>query len=185
MKRLAITALTFLILVSMTQAQTTQETKTQKKETKKEAKSEKEALKNLDGNKVSTIAMNSFKTDFPNAKNTQWKRNGTFDEASFTNGGKQMTAFYDIEGKLVGTTQVAALTDLPANAQTEIKSKYKDYTVGPVVFFDDNEANPTDMVMYGVQFDDADTWLVELVKGSSKIVVQVEKNGSVGFFKQL
>ena len=41
------------------------------------------------------------------------------------------------------------------------------------------------MIMYGVQFDDADNYFVELSKGSSKIVVKVDMKGEVTFFKQL
>ena len=59
-----------------------------------------------------------------------------------------MTAFYDENGDLVGTTYPKKFTDLPANAQMEIKTKYKDYKIGPVVLYDDNEANDTDMIMF-------------------------------------
>ncbi len=62
---------------------------------------------------------------------------------------------------------------------------YKDYTIGPVVFYDDNEANSTDMILYGEQFEDADNYFVELSKGTKKIVVQVSPEGVVYFFKQL
>ena len=179
MKKIIIVSLVFLTAISLAQGQT------KKEETKKEQKAERTALKKLEGTNVSKFAKDNFRIDFGNAQNVQWKRNGTFDEAEFTMDGKKMTAFYDIEGKLVGTTSQAKWSDLPAKGQAEIKSTYKDYTVGPVIFFDDNEANETDMVMYGIQFDDADTYLVELVKGTKKIVVQVDKQGMVNFFKQL
>ena len=179
MKKLAFISLAFLLSMALVQAQT------KSTETKKEQKAERTALKKLEGSNVSEISKNNFKVDFGNLPNVQWKRNGTFDEAKFTKDGKEMTSFYDIEGKLVGTTSQAAVTDLPAMGQQELKSRYKDYTIGPVIFFDDNEANTTDMIMYGIQFDDAETYLVELVKGNNKIVVQVDKDGKVSFFKQL
>jgi hypothetical protein len=179
MKKLVIVSFVFLFVISLAQGQT------KKEETKKEQKTERIALKKLEGNNVSTMAKESFQSDFGNVQNVQWKRNGTFDEAMFTKDGKEMTAFYDIEGKLVGTTKKANWSDLPAKGQQEIKTLYKDYTAGPVIYFDDNEANTTDMVMYGTQFDDSDTYLVELVKGTKKIVVQVDKQGLVSFFKQL
>ena len=93
-----------------------------------------------------------------------------------------MTAFYDIGGKLVGTTKQANLGPIyPAKVQEEMKTTYKDYKAGPVIYFDDNEPNETDMVMYGIQFDDTDTYLVELIKGTKKIVVQVDKQGMIIF----
>jgi hypothetical protein len=179
MKKLTIVSLVFLFAFTIMQGQT------KKDETKKEQKTERTALKKLEGTNVNEMAKKSFQIDFGNVPNVQWKRNGTFDEAIFTRDGKEMTAFYDIEGKLVGTTKQLTWADLPAKGQQEIKNKYKEYTAGPVIFFDDNEANVTDMIMYGVQFDDADTYLVELIKGKNKIVVQVNKDGLVTFFKQL
>ena len=179
MKKLVIASLVFLFVISFAQGQT------KKEETKKEQKTERAALKKLEGNNVSKMAMDSFQSDFGNIQNVKWKRNGTFDEAIFTRDGKEMTAFYDIEGKLVGTTKQANWSDLPAKVQEEIKTTYKDYKAGPVIFFDDNEPNETDMVMYGIQFDDTDTYLVELIKGTKKIVVQVDKQGLISFFKQL
>jgi hypothetical protein len=41
------------------------------------------------------------------------------------------------------------------------------------------------MIMYGILFDDADVWFVELQQNTKRIVVQVDKRGSVSFFKQL
>lgn len=179
MKKLGIVSLVFLFAISLAQGQP------KKEETKKEQKAERTALKNLEGTNISKMAKDSFRSDFGNIQNVQWKRNGTFDEALFTKDGKETTAFYDIEGKQVGFTRRANWSDLSTKVQEEIKNTYKDYTVGPVIFFDDNEANETDMVMYGIQFDDTDTYLVELNKGTKKIVVQVDKQGMVSFFKQL
>jgi hypothetical protein len=185
MKRLAILSMTFLFVLSVLVGQAIKAENPQTKETKKEQKSEKKALKRLEGNKVSEIAKDNFKTDFGAIPDVQWKRAGTFDEAVFTKNGKQMKAYYDIEGMLVGTTEPVTFAEVPMKGQQEIKTKYKDYTVGPVIFFDDNEKNETDMILYGVQFDDEDNWLVELIKGTKKIVVKVDKTGLVTFFKEL
>lgn len=179
MKKSAIASIVFLFAIFLAHGQP------MKEETKKEQKKERIALKTLEGANVSESAKNSFNAGFGDQTNVHWKRTGTFDEAVFTMDGKEMTAFYDIEGRLVGTTKPASFSDLPANGQLDIKTKYKGYSIGPVIFFDDNEANPTDMVMYGTQFDDSDTYLVELAKGTNKIVVQVDKRGMVSFFRQL
>jgi hypothetical protein len=179
MKRIAIASLVFLFVFSLAQG------KTKSPEPKKEQKTELIPLKKLEGNKISEIAENNFKIDFGDLTNVQWKRNGTFDEALFTRDGKMTTAYYDIEGNLVGLTYNSTFAEVPAIGQKEIKTRYRDYKIGPVIFFDDNEVNPYDMILYGVQFDDADTYLVELTKGTDKIVVQVDKDGLVRFFKQL
>ena len=178
MKRLAILSMTFLMALSVVHGQT-------KETQKKEAKESRKELKKLEGTAVSTIAKNNFTTDFGNVPNVVWKRDGTYDEATFTKNGKQMKAFYDIDGKMVGTSEPSTFAAIPIKGQEQIKKEYKDYTVGPVLFYDDNEANTTDMILYGVQFDDADNYLVELTKGTKKIVVQVNKEGSVYFLTEL
>ena len=99
--------------------------------------------------------------------------------------GQLTTAFYDIAGKLVGSTRYVTFSDLPARSQKDIKEKYKDYTIGQVLFYDDNENNDTDMFLYGAQFGDADNYFVELSKGTNKIVLQVNAEGAVFFFKNL
>jgi hypothetical protein len=179
MKKIAIVSLVFLFAMSLAQGQT------KNTETKKEQKTERVALKKLEGTNVSEMAKNSFSRDFGNLSNVQWKRVGTYDEASFTKDGKEMKAFYDFDAKLVGTTQYKTFADVPAKGQEQIKKEYKDYTVGPVILYDDNEANPTDMILYGIQFEDADNYFVQMTKGTKKIVVQVNMKGVVLFFTEL
>jgi hypothetical protein len=173
MKKFAILSMTFLFAISFIQAQA------------QETKSERKALKNLEGNGVSEIAKTHFYTDFGSVQNAMWKRAGTYDEVTFTKGGKKMTSFYDYDANLVGTTEPKKFADLPANAQKEIKTKYKDYTIGAVIFYNDNEVNETDMIMYGTQFDDADNYFVEVSKANKTTILQVNMAGDVIFFMNL
>jgi hypothetical protein len=142
-------------------------------------------LKKLPAGNVSEISKNSFIVDFGNIPNVKWKRGETFDEATFKKNGKEMTAYFDIDGKLVGTTNKVTFAEVPANGREKIKTEYKDYKVGPVTFFADNKGNETDMILYGMQFEDADNYFVELTKGTRKIVVQVSPEGNVTFFEEL
>jgi len=186
MKKLAVLSLTFFFALSAVQGQTQKTGKEQAKETKKEAKKERVALRKLEGTMVSDKSKRAFDADFNGATNVQSKRVDAFDEFSFTTkDGQKMKAFYDYNNVLVGTTQVQTTADIPANGLQEIKEKYKDYVIGSVVYFDDNEANETDMIMWGMQFDDADNYFVELSKGTKKIVVKVSPEGTVSFFKEL
>ena len=186
MKKVVIFAMTVLFATAVfpTQAQVKQE-KIQIKDTKKELKTERKALRKLEGTKVSDLAKTQFKSDFGNATNVVWKRFDTFDQATFTKDRQKMTAYYDENAKLVGTTEPKKFTDLPANAQQEIKTKYKDYTVGAVIFYNDNEANETDMILYRTQFDDADTYFIELTKDNKTTVLQVDMAGVITFFKKI
>jgi hypothetical protein len=181
MKKLAVLSVTilFVAFVIQTQAQV------KEKESKNVNKIERKALKKLEKGNVSQQAKNKFYVDFGNLPDVQWTRSENFDEATFTKDGQKMTAFYDIDANLVGTTMHKTFSDLPVKGQNEIKAKYKAYTPGTIILFDDNEANDTDMLLYGIQFDDADNYFVELANGPEKIVVQVSPQGFVSFFKKL
>jgi len=181
MKRLAILSMTFLLAIAVVQIQAQEP----KKVARKEAKSERKALRKLERNEVNEVSKSSFFADFGNVPDVKWTKAEYLDEARFTKDGKDLTAFYDFDGKLVGTTQVKTFADLPPKGQKEIQTKYKDYSIGPVIFYDDNEYNESDMLLYGLQFEDEDNYFVELTKGNSKIVVRVDPRGIVYFFKQL
>jgi len=190
MKTLAILSVTFLLMISALQIQAlnskNEAEKTAINTTKKEARAEKrEELRKLNGAEVSTLSKSSFLSDFGNVPNAVWQRSEVFDEVTFTKDGKEETAFYDPDARLVGTTSVKTFDDLPYKGQLEIKKKYKDYTTGPVIFFNDNEANETNMLLYGIQFDDEDNYFAELQKGNNKIIVRVNTAGQVFLFKQL
>jgi hypothetical protein len=186
MKKLVIISFTFLCAVTIVLGQAQSQDKEKTKDSRKGTKAERIPLKKLEGTTVSRVAMDVFKSEFKDAKNVEWKRVDTFDKVSFmSKDGQKMSAFYDIDGNLVGTTQFKTFAELPEKGQKEIRKMYKDYSIGQVVFYDDNEANPTDMILYGVQFEDADNYFVELSKGTSKIVLQVSPTGDVIFFNQL
>jgi hypothetical protein len=185
MKKLAVIAVTILFTSLATESFAQQKQNVAIKETKKELKEERKALRKLDGTVVSPAAKSNFNKDFPRASNAQWRRIDSYDEVAFTIDNKKYKSFYDYDANLVGTTSQKTFAELPARGQKEINEKYKDYKVGPILFFDDNEANATDMILYGTQFDDTDSYFVELTKGPEKIVVQMTSAGFVNFFKKL
>ena len=125
-----------------------------------------------------------FMMDFPKATNVTWKRS-SFEEASFTWNGKEMKAFYDLDDNLIGTTSPANYSDIPANAQKEIEKYYMGYTPTSVILFDDNEFNDTDMILYGNSFEDEDNYFVEMTNNNKTIVLQVNMEGLVSFFKDI
>jgi hypothetical protein len=126
----------------------------------------------------------NFEIQFPDAANVTWKRNG-FEEASFTRNGKEMKAFYDYNHELIGTTTPVNYLDMPAIARKFIEKHYRDYTTQSVILFDDNEYNPSDMVLYGNTFADADNYFIELSNNNKTIVLEVNMEGLVTFFKDL
>jgi hypothetical protein len=185
MKRLTILSMTFLLTMGVLQLYTQKTEKETNTETKQESKTERKELWKLERGQVSDLSKYQFKLDFNKVSNVKWNRLDNFDEATFTKNGQRLTAFYDGEAKLVGTTSVKSFADLPLKGEKQIKARYFNYSVGRVIFFDDNGKNDTDMVLWGVQFEDKDSYFVELSKGNNKIIVKVNIQGEVSFFKQL
>lgn len=196
MKKLVILSMIVLFVVTFNQLSAQQvvkkeiktEIKNEKTDVKKEKKAikaERIALRKLEGREVGEMSKNAFYADFGDLKNVIWERTPYFDEATFTKDGKTVKAYYDINSKFVGTSSFVTFADLPKNAQKEIKENYKDYSIGDIVFYDDNEANETDMVLYDIQFDDADNYFVTLSKKDKTIVLQVNPKGESFFFKEL
>jgi hypothetical protein len=185
MKKLVILSIAFLFSLSLVKGQTREAEKAQIKETKKELKNERIALKNLEGGVVSEKARNNFRADFPEATNATWKRVKTYDEVLFNKGTRVLTGYYDNDANLVGTTELKTYTDVPIKGRKEIAKQYPGYTPGQVLFYDDNEENETDMILYGIQFDDVDSYFVELSNGTKKLAVQVLMDGQVNFFTNL
>lgn len=142
-------------------------------------------LRKLEGKEASYQSTQQFKMDFGNATNVNWTRDGFFDKATFTQNGKTMEAYYNFDAQLVGTVTPSTFSALPANAQKDIQKHYKDYKVMKVIYYDDNEANSNDMLLYGAQFEDEDSYFVELSKNNKKIVLHVVPDGGVFYFTEI
>lgn len=149
------------------------------KKKKREARKE---LRKLEGTEVAYQSKQAFYEDFGNVASADWKRTRNFDEVTFSQNGQSVTAYYDASSKLVGTTSVKSFNDLPSQAQQIIDNRYAGYVKGPVVYFNDNEANETDMIFQGTQFEDADNYFIELSKDGKTIVLQITMDGEVMYF---
>lgn len=192
MKKLIIVSASLLMISAVATAQSTENLKSQIKDEKKleklvknERKEGKKELRKLEGKEVSYQTKEQFNRDFKDIKPSKWERGTHFDEAYFIKDGHQFVAYYDYDSQLVGTTTRKLFSDLPAKAQSYINKKYSGYSKGTVVLFDDNEANESDMSLYGKTFEDSDNYFVELKKGSETDIVQVRMDGLVSFFKQM
>ena len=153
----------------------------QEKSIHQEKKADRKELKELKGKDVSYEAKEQFYRDFGDTPAT-WRRETPYDIATFTKDGVLQSAYYDADAQLVGTTFQKNYADLPTKAKETIEKKYKGYAVDAVIYFDDNEYNDTDMILYGQQFADEDNYFVELVKGTKKIVLRSNMAGDVSFF---
>ena len=179
MKKLWILSVAAVLFISAAHAQSA-DSGTSKKQIRKEKR---QALKKIPGAGISVEVKQAFAGDFGNPM-VSWERTDIFDIANFTSNGVAMTAYYDADAQLIGTVVHKTFADLPVKAQQTINSQYTGYTKGAVIFFDDNEANATDMVLYDLQFDDIDSYFIELSKDGKTIVLQVTMGGQVANFTQ-
>lgn len=192
MKTLIITGIAIFFAVNSISAQTEAQVKSDiktidKKENvlKSKKKKDKITLRKLEGKEASFQSKQQFVSDFGNIPNVAWTRNGYFDEAIFTKDGKQTKAYYDADAQLVGTVNPAQFSDLPAAAQKHIQKDFKDYAIDKVIFYDDNEANDDDMLLYGSQFEDEDSYFVEASGHGKKIILHVTQDGNVYYFSEI
>ncbi len=137
------------------------------------------------GNKVSDLSKDQFSQDFGDISGVVWKRVDNLDQATFVKSGHSITAYYDTNSNLIGTTSPVKFANLPAKGRKQINEKYKGYKIGPVIFFKDNELINSPMTLYGTQFEDADNYFVELTKGNDHIVMRMEPDGNIFFFKKI
>lgn len=196
MKKLIASALIAFLATATIQSYAQNVARAEKKELRKEnelpaktaRKTARKALRKLEGTEVSQLSKDAFYADFGKAGNVNWVRKTQLDEATFTNKGTKTTAYYDYTHKLVGTTVDKKYSDLPAAARKEIEKQYKDkgYVIGAVTMFDDNEANDSDMILYGSQFEGADHYFVEVSKAGKQSILMVNPNsGEVSYFQEM
>jgi hypothetical protein len=134
---------------------------------------------------VNSLSIDQFHTDFKNAKNATWRKTSHFDEVSFSRNGKKMTAYYNEDGDLVGTTSVKSFKDLPQEGQKQINDEYAGYSLGPVILFRNDNVSPDESNIYGPQYRYSENYFVEMKKGNNKIVVQVNPVGTIYYFRSL
>jgi len=184
MKAMMIAASALLLGVGAANAQTESGAGNDIKELKKDFRKEEKDGKRNDA-VVSYQTHEAFMRDFKDVSDATWKVSPLFQEATFQQNGSTVTAYYDFDSELVGTTTLKAFDDIPAKAKAFIEKHYAGYTPGEVVLFDDNEANDTDMELYNTIFDDEDNYFVSMKNDKESIVLKVNTNGAVTYFKKL
>lgn len=133
---------------------------------------------------VSELSKQQFTSDFGNVANAKWSTTDYYDRVYFTGrDGKKMTAFYSPNGMLVATSYFKDVKDLPPKAMEQINSTYKDFKLDSVYFIDYKAAKGG--VMYYGFLLESDNYFVMLTRGEKTILLKVDLNGGVSFFKYL
>ncbi len=134
--------------------------------------------------RVSTTTIHKFSQNFGLVSNTVWEKCKSLDKVTFDRDGIRMVAYYNSTSKLVGTGAAGDTDGIPLQALADLKTKYKNYAVGYVVFFDGNEANALSKLVYGTHLKE-ENYLIELTNDKRNVVVKVKVNGGVATFNQI
>ena len=136
-----------------------------------------------DGGKKSETATASyavqqaFTADFSGATNVVWTVTKNTQKVDFLIDGTKKTAFYNLNGEFLGTTQYISYNAIPKASQKLIAAGYKGYTPGDVIVYQANESLNRDI--------EATTYFVDLKNESHEVLVRVTDSGNIEFFKQV
>ena len=121
-----------------------------------------------------------FYQNFGTISNAVWEKSKSLDKVTFIKDGYKMVAYYNAASRLVGTSSA----DMPVQALADLKTRFKDYSIGSVIFFDKNEANAISKLVYGTQLKE-ENYLVELTNNQKTIVVSVTVKGGTSVINQI
>lgn len=148
----------------------------------REVREEKQQLKEL--NNIPDAIMQKFNANFPKAQNVAWSVPANYVQVDFTSNGKHRAAYYDYNNHLIGTSHFLSYSMLPENGRARIARDYKGYTPVKTMFYDDNEDNDLNMILFDMPIE-KDSYFVQLKNGAKQIVVQVDTDGEVSYFSDL
>ena len=126
---------------------------------------------------ASYIVLQEFSADFAGAKDVVWTVNRNCQKADFIFDGVKKTAFYNLAGDFLGTTQTIGYNAIPAKSQKIIASNYKGYTADGVIVYQANTSIKDDI--------DPTTYFVDLKSSKHEVLVRVTGTGGVEFFKDV
>ncbi len=90
--------------------------------------------------KVTNKVMNSFSKEFGNVENVSWTARPEFTKASFTSEGRNVDAFFDTDGNLLGTSRNVNFENVPAASKKAFAKRFPSYSVKEVVEFTESES---------------------------------------------
>ncbi len=128
------------------------------------------------GNNISPTAVKRFQQDFGSVADVRWEKSGSYAKATFNRNGTTLSAWYNKDAKLVGTSSARSFSEMPGKVQEKIQSAYGDYYVVSVQGFDSAR---------GTRPSGAQNWLVELSNGTAKIIVKVNVSGETALVKKI
>ena len=105
--------------------------------------------------RVSRKVLESFKTEFTNAKDVEWDTGSNYFRATFTMNDQRVFAFYNVEGELLSVARYISSIQLPINLFSELKNNYSKYWISDLF-----EVSNSEGLHYYVTLETADSKLV-------------------------
>jgi hypothetical protein len=104
--------------------------------------------------------LKSFKGEFAAAREVTWTATGDYYKAEFIFNEQHVTAYYGIDGELMGLSRHITSFDLPLNLQADIKKSYSEYWITDLI-----EVTKSNSTTYYITIEDADTQFVLKASG--------------------
>jgi hypothetical protein len=105
--------------------------------------------------KVSSKVLDAFQTEFAAATDVTWSEGNNFYKAAFLFNGQHVSAFYNMEGELIGTTRYISSLDLPIGLQANLKKSYANYWISDLF-----EVSNSEGISYYITVENADNKIV-------------------------
>jgi hypothetical protein len=116
------------------------------------------SFKSDDG--VAPAALQSFQSSFKSATEVSWTVSNNHYKANFALNGQYVTAYYDLDGKMMGLTRNISSVQLPIALQASLKKDYDGYWISNLFEMANEEGTS-----YFITLENADTQLT--LKASS------------------
>ncbi len=119
-----------------------------------------------------SAATTHFASTFSKAKNVSWNSNGKFDKVTFELNNETVTAFYNEDGDLIGTSKKVSFDKLPKAALELITTQY---------------TFPEYQVMECIEFssdDSAKKYYTSFATEDETVVLEIMETGRVSVFSE-
>ena len=121
------------------------------------------------GDEASAKAISSFKREYKNAKNVQWKVTRDYTKATFNWHDQYLEVFYNNNGETIAESRTINIKNLPVKAQQLLEKKYNDYRVTEAIEFNSEEKGLC--------------YYVSVVKDNARKILEVAPDGDASIFQ--
>ena len=119
---------------------------------------------------VSSTVLNSFSKEFAGAQDVQWTNGKDCYKASFVFNSQHVTAFYNLDGDLMGITRNISSLDLPISLQAGLKKDYSGFWISD---------------LFEVSNADGTNYYITMEKADGKIVLKSGMGGKWSVYKKV